>query len=262
MADPTGPQDPGTDAALRILIDAARRGAVAQRFVPAAEERLLQSIVDATVGLFDAEASSVALFERDPDRLQFAVAAGPQGAGVVGISVPPTKGIVGYVFSTGQAIALSDVASDPRFDRSAAERTGYVPRSIAAVPLVDRESTVGVLQVLDKRSAPAFTLRDMELLAVFAGQAATAIAASRVQRDLPGLIRTSLAELGDGQLDEAALDAIVDQLAAELDRDDDEPFWSLVGQVSRLRSLEPGELSLVRAILEVVAAHPRAARRR
>ena len=103
--------------------------------------------------LFEAEASSIALFERDPDRLEFRVAAGAQGQGAIGLSVPPSRGIVGFVFSTGQPLALSDVLSDPRFDRATAERTGYVPRSIAAVPLIDGEQTVGVLQVLDKRSS-------------------------------------------------------------------------------------------------------------
>ena len=79
----------------------------------------------------------------------------PRAPGVIGVSVPPSKGIVGYVFSTGQAIALSDVLADPRFDQATAQRTGYVPRSIAAVPLIDGATTVGVLQVLDKRGRPS-----------------------------------------------------------------------------------------------------------
>ena len=262
MVDSTGPRTPGTDAALHILRDVARRGAVARRFVPEVERRLLQSIVDATVRLFDAEAASIALFERDPDRLEFAVAAGPQGQGVIGHSVPPTKGIVGYVYSTGEPMALSDVASDPRFDRRAAEETGYVPRSIAAVPLVDGETTVGGLQVLDKRDAPAFTLRDMELMAAFADQAAAAIAASRVQRELPALLRTAFAGAGDGELDEAAIEALVDAAGTGLDRDDDAPFWSLVAAVSRLRDLGGHELALVTDILDVVARHRPATRQR
>ena len=71
-----------------------------------AEQALLQTIVEATVALFEAEASSIALFERDPDRLEFRVAAGAQGAGAIGLSVPPSRGIVGFVFSTGQPLAL------------------------------------------------------------------------------------------------------------------------------------------------------------
>ncbi len=158
---------------------------MAERLHPGGEQRLLQSIVDATVRLFDAEAASIALFERDPDRLEFKVAAGPRGAGAIGKSVKPSQGIAGFVFSSGQALALSDVASDPRFDRKTAEKTGYVPRSIAAVPLTDEQGTHGVLQVLDKRSSATFDLRDMELIGVFAAQAATAIAVTRAQRELP-----------------------------------------------------------------------------
>jgi len=190
-------------AELQVLRAAARRASIARRLQGDPETALLQSIVDATVTLFDAEAASIAIFERDPDRLEFRVAAGEQGAGAIGLSVPPSKGIAGFVFSTGQPLALSDVTSDPRFDRKTAERTGYVPRSIAAVPLVEQHGrgTVGVLQLLDKRSSPTFSLRDMELLGVFAAQAAAAIHATRVQRDLDELLHQALGRLAGDELD-------------------------------------------------------------
>lgn len=249
-----GSTDPVLHAALLILREAARRGAVAGRFEPESEQRLLQSIVDATVRLFEAEAASIALFETDPDRLEFRVAAGPQGTGAVGMSVAPTHGISGYVFSTGESLALSDVASDPRFDRAAAERTGYVPRSIAAVPLLAGEETVGVLQVLDKHSAPTFTMRDMELLAVFANQAGAAIAATRVQRDLPTLLAVSLRQV-EPDLTPAQVEAILAAAVADLDAGAETPFWSLVDAVSRLRDLGEDELDLAGDILRVVAEH-------
>jgi len=244
------------EAALAALVAAARRSAVADRIQGDVETRLLQSIVDATVRLFDAEASSIALFESDPDRLEFRVAAGERGAGAVGLTVPPTQGIAGYVYSTGQALALSDVGSDPRFDRTAAERTGYVPRSIAAAPLMDdQEGTVGVLQVLDKRGSPTFSLRDMELLGVFAGQATVAIAAARVQRDTVRLLRSVLAEIGDDALSEADVAALVESATMGLDPDDQAPFWRTVDQVARLRDLSDREQALVGDILDVVAEH-------
>jgi GAF domain-containing protein len=218
------------------------------------ETRLLQSIVEATVRLFDAEAASIALFESDPDRLEFRVAAGEKGAGAVGLTVPPTQGIAGYVYSTGQALALSDVATDPRFNRDAAEQTGYVPRSIAAAPLLDEHGTAGVLQVLDKRGSPTFSLRDMELLAVFAGQATVAIAAARVQRDTARLLRSVLTGL-DPALAESGVEELVSRMTAGLDDEEETPFWRLVDQVARLRGLSDSETTLVADILEVVAAH-------
>jgi GAF domain-containing protein len=253
--------DPGLTAALEALRLAARRSSVARRLDAGAEQALLQTIVEATVTLFEAEASSIALFERDPDRLEFRVAAGAQGAGAIGLSVPPSRGIVGFVFSTGQPLALSDVLSDPRFDRATAERTGYVPRSIAAVPLVDQDHTVGVLQVLDKHTSPTFSLRDMELLAVFARQAAAAIRAARVQRDSLELFRQVLAGVGDDELSSEAVETLVTAATEGLDTDDESPFWQLVDRVARLRELSDRELRLVADILEVVASHATRGRR-
>jgi GAF domain-containing protein len=252
--------DQQTEAALAALVAAARRSAVGRRLTGDIETRLLQSIVNATARLFDAEAASIALFEQHPDRLEFRVAAGEQGAGAVGLTVPPTQGIAGFVFSTGQALSLSDVANDPRFNRDAAEQTGYVPRSIAAAPLVDEQGTLGVLQVLDKRGSPTFSLQDMELLAVFAGQATVAIGAARVQRDTERLLRSVLGQLGP-DLDADQVEALVSAATADLDVDDESPFWRLVDQVVRLRALSDGESALLADILEVVATHAGRARR-
>ena len=249
-------------AALRILRGGSERAAVAGRLHPDGEQRLLQSIVDATVRLFDAEAASIALFERDPDRLEFRVAAGPQGAGAIGKSVKPSQGIAGFVFSTGQALALSDVASDPRFDRKVAEKTGYVPRSIAAVPLTDEQGTHGVLQVLDKKGTATFDLRDMELMGVFAAQAATAIAVTRAQRELPRLLRSAFDRAANGALTDEQLDAVVSAAAAELDLEDESPYWRLADQVAQLRDLGESQLSLVSDILRAVGGHAAANRPR
>ena len=245
--------DSDLPAALQALQASARRADVARRLRGGAEQALLQSIVNATVALFEAEASSIALFEPDPDRLEFRVSAGAQGAGVIGLSVPPTQGIAGYVFSSGQALALSDVMSDPRFDRATAQRTGYVPRSIAAVPLLDEQRTLGVLQVLDKRTTPTFTLRDMELLAVFAGQAATAINAARVHRDVGRLLSSVMAQLGGEELSGEQVETLVRAAVSGLDDDPETPYWQLVEHVARLQQLGDRELALVADILRVVA---------
>ena len=246
--------DAPSNAAIAALLAASRRSAVGRHLQGDIETRLLQSIVDATARLFDAEAASIALFEPDPDRLEFRVAAGEKGAGAVGLTVPPTQGIVGFVYSTGQALSLSDVGNDPRFNRDAADQTGYVPRSIAAAPLLDEHGTVGVLQVLDKHSSPTFSLRDMELLAVFAGQATVAIAAARVQRDTARLLRSVLSDIGPDLADDQ-VESLVSSATANLDADDESPFWRIVDQVARMMELSDRELALVADILEAVAGH-------
>ena len=100
----------------------------------------------------------------------------------------------------------------------------------------------------------------MELLAVFARQAATAIEASKVQRDTTRLLRSALAAIGDGELSEDQVDAIVAAAADGLDPDDEAPFWGLVELLTRLRDMGERETVMVTEILTVVArlnARPR-----
>ena len=118
----------------------------------------------------------------------------------------------------------------------------------------DEHGTLGVLQVLDKRSSPTFSLRDMELLGVFAGQATVAIAAAKVQRDTARLLASVLAEIGP-ELEAEQVDALVASATANLDTDDEAPFWRMVDQIARMRGMSDREMSLVADILEVVAGH-------
>ena len=249
-------------AALRAI---GLRAEAARRLELGAAEAVLRSIVDATVALVQAEAASIALYDAATDRLVFRIAAGQQGQGVVGLSVPPSQGLVGYVYTTGQALALSDVARDKRFGRAFAESTSYVPRSIVAVPLVDEHGTIGVLEVLDKRDEAAFNLRDIELASVFARQAAVAISASRVERDVASLLGTVLAELAApaGADLSKAIDELVSDATAGLVGEDESRLWALVEQIARIRRADPAQLELVADILAVLADHAdRAARGR
>ena len=230
--------------AITLRLEAGRR------LAPPSTTLLLTSIVEATVALFDAEASSIALYDPATQRLVFQVAAGTQGEGVVGLSIAPDQGIAGYVFTTSQPLALSDVARDARFGRAAAEQTGYLPRSVVAVPLLDDEGSIGVLEVLDKRSDGAFDLRDIELASVFARQAAVAIRASRLERDAGALLSSALTAIAaDASAD---VDTVVAQAVATLSGEEDGALWALADEIAQLRAADPAELDLVRELLAVL----------
>lgn len=233
-------------AALRSL---AVRIEAARRLTPPAGAAILRSIVETTATLFGAEAASIALYDPATDRLVFEVAAGEQGQGVVGVSIGPTDGVAGYVYSTGQAIALSDVAADARFGRSTAERTGYVPRSLIAVPLADDDGVIGVLEVLDKRGDGGFDLRDLELAGAFARQATVAIRSGRIERDAASLLRAVIGAAGSSN---GETDALVEAAIDGLDADPDDPVWALADQIARLRAADPAQLDLVRELLAVL----------
>jgi GAF domain-containing protein len=253
--DPRG-AGAGGDAGLALLRAAAVRAEAARRILGEPLEALLRSVVDATVALFQAEAASIALFDAESNRLVFRVAAGDQGQGVVGQAIPIDQGVAGYAFSTGQAIALADVSHDPRFAGGVAALTGYVPRSLLAVPLIDGDHTIGVLEVLDKREAATFSLRDVDLAGVFARQAAVAINATRIERDTRSLLAAVLVELAGDALDRETAESAADEVAAaateNLDRGDDTHLWALAERVARLRRADPEQLDLLAELLDVL----------
>lgn len=254
MTDPGGGarrRGPAFDRDARAALAAiGRRAEVARRLELGSAEAVLRSVVEAAVALFEAEAASIALYEPARNVLVFRVAAGEQGQGVVGLEIPPDRGLVGYVFSSGQALAIADVRADPRFGRSFAEQTQYVPRSIVAVPLFDERGTLGVLEVLDKRSEASFSLRDVELAGVFAGQATVAIRASRVERDTATLLRSVIGTLTAGEAPDGGVEALVAAAIADVG-DPDDPLWPLVEQIAAIRLAGPEQRELLGALLDV-----------
>jgi GAF domain-containing protein len=237
------------------------RSQIAQRLELGASEAVLRSVVEAAVALFEAEAASLALYDPDRKMLVFRVAAGEHGQEVVGMEIQPDRGLAGYVFSSGQGLAISDVAADGRFGRGFAQATGYVPRSIVAVPLVDDSGTIGILEVLDKRSESTFSLRDVELAGVFARQATVAIRASRVERDTAALIRKVISGLAGEDTPAPGVDALVAAALEGLGSDDD-PLWPLVEQIAAIREASPDQLELVTTLLGALARQTARARGR
>jgi signal transduction protein with GAF and PtsI domain len=247
------------DPLIPTLHAVALRAEAARRLAPPAGTAVLRSIVDATAVLFGAEAASLALHDPRTDRLVFEVAAGEQGQGVVGLAIGSSEGVAGYVFSTGQPLALSDVERDARFGRETAEQTGYVPRSLIAVPLVDDHGILGVLEVL-------------ELATVFARQATVAIRSSRIERDTASLLRAVLVAADDAAsgtptrpaaLDDDSSDVLDSIIAAEveaLDANGDDPLWALADQIAHLRAADPAQLELVRDLLAVLVRRAERAR--
>jgi GAF domain-containing protein len=243
----TGPRR-AEDANVAALAAVARRLDAVARVVPVREEALLTAVVTTAAVVLDAQAASVALHDPATDRLVFAAAAGPAAGDVVGLAIDASAGIAGYAFSTGQPLALADAAADPRFDRSVAEATGYVPRSILATPLTDDAGTVGVLEVLDRRGG-SFTLRDLDIAAAIAREATTVVRHGRTGRDAASLLTAALrsvaAATADGAtLDPAAIDALVADATAEILDDPDDPTWLLADRIARLRDVDPGSIAL------------------
>lgn len=153
------------------------RAAVAAGALAAREGHrpLLQAIVEVARAIFGARASSIMLRDDATGELVFEAVTGEGEDTLIGRRIPGGTGIAGWVAESRQTLVVEDVARDPRFAAEEARRTGYVPRGLMAVPLVRGEAVLGVLNVLDRPERRRFSVAEMELLELFATQAAVAL---------------------------------------------------------------------------------------
>src|SRR5205823_10545145 len=136
---------------------------------------LLQSVTTVARAIFGSAAASIFMLDRDTDELVFEAVSGHGEQSLVGTRFPSGKGLAGWVLVTRQPIILQHAESDPRFARDVAERAGYIPRTILAAPLLHDEDSIGVIQVLDPPQGRRLTPADLDLLGLFANQAAIAL---------------------------------------------------------------------------------------
>ena len=153
-------------------------------------EELLGLILQAATELLDAETSSLFLLDEETGDLTVEVAAGEPAETVVKQRVPAGEGIAGWVFANGEPAIVDDPAGDERFYHGVDEKTGFETRNLLAAPMRTRERTIGVVEVINKRSG-AFVDRDVEVAVALAGQAGIAIDNARLYARLADAVVTS-----------------------------------------------------------------------
>ncbi len=153
------------------------RAAVASGVVGSTEsfQALLGAIVQVARSIFGAKASSILLLDEEADELVFEAVVGEGEESLLGMRFPADHGIAGWVLATRTPLVIEDVRTDPRFASDVAEGTGYVPSGLMAAPLLHDEQILGVLEVLDRPEQSHFSLQEMDLLGLFANQAAIAV---------------------------------------------------------------------------------------
>jgi GAF domain-containing protein len=198
---PDDPEEKLSEQLKRLLASIEAGG---RAVLPGSNDPLLNSIVEAAARIFGAAAASILLVNEEEQVLEFKVAYSPSDSGLIGTKFPLDKGIAGYVVMTGQPIATSNVNQDSRFDQDFAKSTGYVPESILATPLRSGDRIIGVMEVLDKIDADSFGVKDMELLGMFARQAALAIDQSQQINNMKDALVLGLQRLIDNDPEDSA----------------------------------------------------------
>ncbi len=146
---------------------------------------LLDLIVNAARDLTRSEATSILLLDNKTGDLYFEAATGSKSEEIKRIVVPPDS-LAGWVVREGRPQIINDVSRDQRFFSQSDKQTGFLTRSLIAVPLKVKEKTIGVLEAINRVDDSPFIEEDVDLMTTLGAQAAVAITNARLfqQSDL------------------------------------------------------------------------------
>lgn len=139
---------------------------------------LLTSVLEMSTRVVDAESASLLLLDEKTQELYFDVALG-LGPEAAKVRLPLGAGIAGSVAKSRKPEIINAVRQDARWSPAMDANTGFVTRSILAVPMLIKGHLVGVLEAINK-SGGAFGEDDLRAFEAFASQAAVAIENARL----------------------------------------------------------------------------------
>ncbi|NIO71854.1 MAG: GAF domain-containing protein, partial [Anaerolineae bacterium] len=189
-------------------------------------EQVLTTIMKEATDMLQVEATSVLLLDEEDKELVLETVVGPQAEKAKGLRLPLGQGIAGWVAREGQPLLVPDVKEDPRFYPGIDEATGFVTRSVLAVPLKVKGKVIGVIEAVNKTEGN-FGQTDVALLSSMAQSAAIAIENARLYKDLQD--RMEELKRTQAQLIQSAKLAAIGELAAGVAHEINNPLTSIMG---------------------------------
>ncbi len=152
-------------------------------------KRSIENLLRLAAQSVGSDEASVLVREGNEGGLRFLVAIGEVADKLLTMHIPAGKGIAGFVFSSGQPMAIADVAQEETFYAEVDRAVGFSTQTILATPLRVEGEIVGVLEFVNREGDPPykpFTPDEMDQAAHFADAIATLVDAY----DSAGLIET------------------------------------------------------------------------
>lgn len=203
---------------------------------------LLLAIMDAIKTPMNASKCSMFLMNEDKTELY-----SPVGSDINcdlaqdGFCTPVHSGIIGAAATSGEIINVPDAYADARFNQAVDRATGFVTRSILAVPIKDATGNVlGVLAMVNKLSKQYFDKDDEELARGIAYYLAIALNNARLFEQARAAMRRS-----------DALLALM-QVLSSTNENVGDVFRAVVETVCEVLNVEHGELFFVDALSQSV----------
>ncbi len=131
----------------------------------------IEHLLKISAAEINSEEASVLVRDGDGGDLRFLAAVGKVAEHLKTLKIPAGKGIAGFVFSSGQPMALTDVGEEDSFYAEVDRQTGYSTQTILATPLRHNGEIIGVLEYVNRIGEPpyaSFTAAEMDQVALFA----------------------------------------------------------------------------------------------
>jgi diguanylate cyclase (GGDEF)-like protein len=113
--------------------------------------------------------------DRQANSLTFIAAFGDASSQILGRSISADRGIAGHVYTTGETYVTSDARQDTFFFAGFDQETDYSTRSMVAIPIRIEQEVCGVLELINRQDARAYSAHDRNLLEIFAGYISVSI---------------------------------------------------------------------------------------
>ncbi|HEX8096956.1 MAG TPA: GAF domain-containing protein [Pyrinomonadaceae bacterium] len=172
--------------------------------------RSLDDLLQVAAESIGSDNVSVLVRDGDDGGLKFIAAISNVKEQLLKIRIPPGKGIAGAVFSSGQPMAISDVAQEGSFWSEADAKTGFKTMTLLATPLRKGGDVIGVLEFVNRAGEPPyppFTPEEMDVAALYADAIAKLVDAQEMARLVETMfersVKTSLAS-GEGEESDTA----------------------------------------------------------
>lgn len=163
--------------------------------------RSIENLLQLAAAAMGSDEASVLSRDGNEGGLKFTVAIGEVADKLLNVRIPPGKGIAGFVFSSGQPMAIADVAQEETFYAEVDRATGYSTQTILATPLRVGSEIVGVLEFVNRLGDPPykpFTPDEMDRAAHFADAIATLVDAHETAGLIESLFERSVKTSAEG----------------------------------------------------------------
>lgn len=148
---------------------------------------LLEEIMELVKAETSAQSSSLYLIDQEKQELWFKVALGKKGNKVKEIRLKIGEGIAGYVAKQGISLNIKDVTKDARFNNEIAQKIGDKQKSMLTTPIKFKDTTIGILQLINKKGGRNFTKQDEALVEGICSQVAIALENAKLYKELRDL---------------------------------------------------------------------------